>query len=108
MSKPRNKMEAAYQRKHPDLEYESIKLNYVLNCTYTPDFIDRANKTIFETKGLWEPADRRKTLAVIQQNPEWRVVMIFQNPQRKIAKRSKTTYAAFCDRHGIEWQQFKY
>jgi hypothetical protein len=76
----------------------------MLACVYNPDFIDHANKTIFETKGLFDAADRRKILAVIEQNPDWRVVLVFQNPQRRISKASKTTYAQWCDKNEVEWQ----
>lgn len=107
MKKVRNKFEALFQARNPDLEYETLKLGYTIEHTYNPDFIDHESKTIFETKGLWEPADRRKILAVIKQHPGWRLVMVFQNPNRTISKKSKTTYAAFCERHCIEWQTLK-
>jgi hypothetical protein len=103
----RNRFEAAFAAANPDLAYEPIKLSYTLSCNYTPDFVDHDNKTIYETKGLWEAQDRRKILAVKEQHPGWRIVMVFQQPTRKIAKLSKTTYAAWCDKHGIEWQHFK-
>lgn len=108
MSGPRNRMEAAYARAHPELEYEAVKLPYVTEHTYTPDFIDPANKTIFETKGRFPQSDRSKMRAVKQQNPEWRIIICFQNPNRTISAKSKTTYAAWCYKNGIEWQHFKY
>jgi hypothetical protein len=33
--------------------------------------------------------------------------MIFQNADAKINKRSKTSYAAWCDKFGIEWCDFR-
>ena len=31
--------------------------------------------------------------------------MVFQNPKAKISKGSKTTYASYCDKHGIQWAE---
>lgn len=104
MKTVRNKFEAAFQKLHPELEYETLKLNYTLACVYNPDFIDHATKTIWETKGLWDAADRRKIVAVKKQHPDWRIIMVFQYPNRKISKSSKTTYAMFCEKNGIDWQ----
>ena len=83
-------------------EYESCKLDYVIHHKYCPDFI-LPNGIYLECKGLWEPEDRRKILAVIQQHPEIDLRMVFQSPYNKISKRSKTTYAKFCDKHSIPW-----
>ncbi|WP_218149633.1 hypothetical protein [Sphingomonas rubra] len=83
-----------------------MRLTYTLQCTYTPDFVDHANQTIYETKGRLDAADRRKMLAVKRQYPDWRIVMVLQRPNLLVAK-SKTTYAACCEKNGIEWQHFK-
>ena len=83
-------------------EYESCKIPYVIHHKYCPDFI-LPNGIYLECKGLWEPEDRRKILAVIQQHPEIDLRMVFQSPYNKISKRSKTTYAKFCDKHSIPW-----
>lgn len=85
--------------------YEPIKLSYTLACTYLPDFVDEANKRIVEAKGLFDAADRRKILAVKSQNPDYTIEIWFQNPNRKISKSSATSYADWCDRHGIAWKQ---
>jgi hypothetical protein len=46
-------------------------------------------------------------LVVKKQHPDWRFVMVFQNPQRRISKSSQTTYAKLCDKHKVEWQTVK-
>jgi hypothetical protein len=86
-------------------EYEAQKLPYVLECNYTPDFI-LPSGIILETKGQFTPEDRRKMLAVIKAHPELDIRMVFQAPFNRIEKRSKTTYAAWCDRHKIKWCAF--
>ena len=81
-------------------EYESTKVPYVIQHHYTPDFV-LPNYTYLETKGYWDAADRRKILAVKKANPEIDIRMVFQSPFNKISKKSKTTYAQWCDRHDI-------
>ena len=51
-------------------------------------------------------AHRRKIKAVIEQHPEIDLRMVFQAPFNKISKKSKTTYAKWCDKHGIPWCSF--
>ena len=85
-----------------DYDYELTKLAYVIHHDYIPDFI-LPNGIYLECKGLWEPEDRRKIKAVIQQHPEIDLRMVFQAPYNKISKRSKTTYAKWCDKNNIQW-----
>ncbi len=86
-------------------EYESTKVPYVIQHHYTPDFV-LPNYTYLETKGYWDAADRRKILAVKKANPEIDIRMVFQSPFNKISKKSKTTYAQWCDRHDIPWTAY--
>ena len=88
-----------------DYEYESTQVPYVIRHNYTPDFL-LPNGIYLETKGYWDPEDRRKIKAVKEQNPELDIRMVFQTPYNRISKRSKTTYAQWCDRLGIPWCQF--
>lgn len=83
-------------------EYEHTRLNYTIKHYYLPDF--RLENGIFlEAKGYWEPEDRRKIKNVIEQNPDVDIRMVFQNPYLKINKRSKTTYAMWCEKHNIKY-----
>ena len=86
-------------------EYESEKLGYTIEHTYTPDFV-LPNYTYIEAKGYWDPKDRRKILAVKKDNPDIDLRMVFQSPFNKISKKSKTTYAQWCDRHDIPWTSY--
>lgn len=81
-------------------EYEGEKLGYSLPCQYTPDF-KLGNGIYLETKGYFSPEDRRKTLAVLRDNPGIDLRMVFSNPNNRLSKSSKTTYAAWCRKHGI-------
>ena len=88
-----------------DYEYETNKVAYQISHYYVPDFI-LPNHVILECKGYWDSADRRKIKNVIEQNPQLDIRMVFQSPYNKISKRSKTTYAKWCDRHNIKWCAF--
>jgi len=85
--------------------YETEKLSYTIEHDYTPDFI-LPNYTYLEAKGYWSAADRRKILAVKKDNPEIDLRMVFQSPYNKISKKSKTTYAKWCDKHDIPWTSY--
>ena len=87
-------------------QYESEKLGYTIEHNYTPDFV-LPNYTYLEAKGYWDPADRRKILAVKRDNPGIDIRMIFQSPYNTISKKSKTTYAKWCEKHEIPWTSYK-
>ena len=86
-------------------EYESTKVSYITQHTYTPDFC-LANGVWLESKGYWDAKDRKKVLSVIKQNPDIDLRMVFQAPYNTISKKSKTTYAQWCERHGIKWSSY--
>ena len=86
-------------------EYESTQVPYVIQHNYTPDFL-LPNHVYLETKGYWDAADRRKVLAVKRDNPLIDLRMVFQSPYNTISKKSKTTYAKWCDKHDIPWCEF--
>ena len=93
------------QRHVKDAAYEAIKISYVIpasNHSYTPDII-LPNGIILEVKGRLVKADRDKHLLIKQQHPNLDIRFVFQNPKGKIRKGSKTTYADYCDKHGILW-----
>ena len=85
--------------------YEATKLEYIVpesKHTYTPDF-HVSPHIVIETKGRWVVEDRMKMLLVIKQHPEIDFRMVFYNANQKIKKGSKTSYADWCDKHGIKW-----
>ena len=86
-------------------EYESTKIPYTIQHNYNPDFL-LPNNIYLETKGYWDAKDRRKILAVKEANPALDLRMVFQAPYNRISKKSKTTYAQWCERHDIPWSSF--
>ena len=87
-------------------EYESEKLGYTIEHHYTPDFV-LPNYTYLEAKGYWSSEDRRKIKNVLKANPEIDLRMVFQSPYNTISKKSKTTYAQWCERHDIPWTSYQ-
>ena len=87
-------------------EYESTKIPYIIHYNYTPDFL-LPNGIFLECKGYWDAADRRKIKAVKQLHPEIDLRMVFQAPFNTISKKSKTTYAKYCEKLGIPWTSFQ-
>lgn len=71
---------------------------------YTPDFI-LPNGIIIETKGRFVTADRQKHILIKEQHPELDIRFVFSNPNTRISKQSKTTYAMWCDRHGFMYSR---
>ena len=86
-------------------EYESEKISYVIQHHYTPDFI-LPNHVVLECKGYWDAQDRRKIKTIKKDNPDIDLRMVFQAPFNTISKKSKTTYAQWCDNLGIPWTSF--
>ena len=86
-------------------EYESKKISYVIQHHYTPDFV-LPNHTVLECKGYWDAADRRKIKQVKKDNPDLDLRMVFQSPYNTISRKSKTTYAQWCEKHDIPWTHF--
>jgi hypothetical protein len=82
-------------------EYETTKIKYRVeeDRSYTPDF-KLPNGIIIETKGRFVAADRKKHLLIKKQHPELDIRFVFSNSKTKLSKSSKTTYGAWCAKHG--------
>jgi hypothetical protein len=85
-------------------EYESLTVRYHVEETrkYTPDF-ELPNGIIVESKGRWVTADRKKLRLIKQQYPDLDIRLVFSNPNSRISKQSKTTYAKYCVDHGFPY-----
>jgi hypothetical protein len=86
-------------------EYEPTRVPYTIQHHYCPDFV-LPNHVYLETKGYWDAKDRRKILAVKKDNPDLDLRLVFQAPYNTISKKSKTTYAMWCEKHAIPWTSF--
>ncbi|GGX90985.1 hypothetical protein GCM10007160_18060 [Litchfieldella qijiaojingensis] len=88
-----------------EAEYEKHKIHFTYpprKAKYTPDFV-LPNGIIIETKGRFVVADRKKHLIIQEQHPDLDIRFVFSNSRNKISKGSKTTYAAWCNKHGFQY-----
>ena len=101
---------ADFLREHKvEFSYECSKIHYKVpesEHVYTPDFriTTRSGKSILiETKGRFLLEDRKKHLLIRAQYPNLDIRLVFQNPNVKIDKRSKTTYRMWAEKNGFRW-----
>ena len=90
-------------------EYEREYIEFIQPAKsrrYCPDFKTKAGVFI-ECKGKWTTEDRLKHVWLREQHPDKRIILLFQNPDVKINKRSKTTYADWANKNGIEWLDWR-
>jgi len=83
--------------------YESVTIPYTISHTYRPDFNLLGKGIIVETKGFFEAEDRSKMRYVKAQHPDLDIRFVFSNAHARIAKKSKTTYAMWAEKHGFKW-----
>jgi predicted nuclease of restriction endonuclease-like RecB superfamily len=87
--------------------YEPDVFMYTLpERKYIPDFRLKKKKggwMYIEYKGRFSAQDRTKIRLIKKQNPDIDLRIVFEKPNNKLNKSSKTTYGAWADQHGIPW-----
>ena len=92
--------------------YESEKIKFIQPAkqrTYTPDFIittKSGKKIVVESKGRFKTDDRQKHLQIRASNPDIEIRFVFNNPNTRISKQSKTTYAIWCEKNGFQYAKY--
>lgn len=87
------------------VEYETTVIQYTVperTAKYHADF-RLPNGVIVETKGRFVSDDRKKHKLLHEQFPDLDIRLLFNNPNARISKASQTTYAKWCDTHGIKY-----
>ena len=84
----------------PALEYQQP----AKTRRYTPDMV-LSNGIIIETKGRFVTADRQKHKMIKASCPALDIRFVFSDPNTRIGKKSKTTYAMWCDKYGFKWSK---
>jgi hypothetical protein len=90
-------------------KYEGMKITYFqpeIKKTYKPDF-PITGSFIVETKGAFNSADRKKMKLIKSQNPKLDIRFVFSNATNKIGKKSKTTYAKWCELNNFPYHCIK-
>lgn len=85
--------------------YEDRVINYTKPAKiakYTPDF-NLENGIVIEVKGRFLTEDRQKHLLVKAQHPDVDIRFVFSNSRQRISKKSKTSYADWCTKHGFKF-----
>ena len=108
-----------YEPIHRTMQYELITKKKSVSCTtcgcnsfsqkhnYLADFYLPKYDLYIEAKGYFRQgaADRKKLEALTKQGEK--IVVLFQSPDLKISKGSKSTYADWADRVGVKWLYVK-
>lgn len=99
------KVNDAYITRGVPVKYEdpAHRVRYIVPARpthYTPDFI-LPNGVVVETKGRFVTADRKKHKLIKEQFPHLDIRFVFSNPNARISKTSRTTYADWCKTHGF-------
>ena len=109
-SKLEEKVWSVLKKHYPLVKYESSKYKFVQPAiirTYIPDFKTGKTSIYLEAKGKLDLDTRKKMIWFRDSNPTIRIIFLFQNPDNKITKRSKTTYAMWAIDNGFEWLDFR-
>ncbi len=99
------KIGAELTSKGVNFEFEKTVIEYdkpARKSRYTPDF-KLPNGIIVETKGRFVTADRQKHLLVKAQHPKLDIRFVFSYSRSRISKKSATTYAMWCEKHGFKY-----
>ena len=73
---------------------------------YTPDFIlykKVGTPMYIESKGRFLTADKQKHILLRKQYPDLDLRFVFSNSNTRISKKSRTTYAMWCKKHGFKY-----
>ena len=109
-SKLEEKVWSVLKKEFPTVKYEPQKFKFIqpqIERTYIPDFKTGRNNVFIEAKGKLDLETRKKMVWFRDSNPTIRIIFLFMNPDNKITKRSKTTYAMWASDNGFEWLDFR-
>lgn len=109
-SKLEEKVWAILKKEFSTVKYEPQRFKFIqpeVERTYIPDFKTGRSNIFIEAKGKLDLETRKKMVWFRDSNPTIRIIFLFMNPDNKITKRSKTTYAMWATDNGFEWLDFR-
>lgn len=109
-SKLEEKVWSVLKKEFPTVKYEPQRFKFIqpeVERTYIPDFKTGRSNIFIEAKGKLDLETRKKMVWFRDSNPTIRIIFLFMNPDNKITKRSKTTYAMWATDNGFEWLDFR-
>jgi hypothetical protein len=86
--------------------YEELKLPYILNGTYHPDFFLKKTGIVVEAKGVLDRDSKRKMIAIRKQYPDLDIRFLFMNASKKVPG-TKQTHGEWATRNGFLWAEGK-
>lgn len=99
------KVLASLRERGVDYEYETIKVRFTPPSKptyYTPDIV-LPNGIMIECKGMFTSKDRTKHLNIKAAHPSLDIRFVFSRSSSPLYKGSDTTYAMWCEDHGIKY-----
>jgi hypothetical protein len=109
-SKLEEKVWAVLKKEFSTVKYEPQRFKFIqpeVERTYIPDFKTGRSNIFIEAKGKLDLETRKKMVWFRDSNPTIRIIFLFMNPDNKITKRSKTTYAMWATDNSFEWLDFR-
>lgn len=94
---------AQLKKRKVRFEYEPVKLPYVLERSYIPDFYISDKAIYIEAKGKLDADTRAKMLAVKKAHPDLDIRFVFMRASNKLSKASKQTYGDWATKNGFQW-----
>ena len=101
-SKYRSSLEAKFASNNSGRGYlyEPFSLPYIMKRSYKPDFV--IDDVMIECKGFFRPGDTLKYKSIRDSIPEYELVFVLSDPNKKVRKGSKMTMGQWCEKEGIK------
>ena len=102
-SKFRSGLESAlYDQLNKEWKYEPYRLPYIISKKYLPDFVHEGKQVLIEAKGYFRVGDTQKYTAIRDSMPDWELIFVLSDPNKKVRKGSKMTMGQWCDKEGFK------
>ncbi len=101
-SKYRSSLEAKFAANNSGkgYQYEPFSVPYVMKRNYKPDFV--LDDVLIECKGFFRPGDTLKYKSIRDSLPDYELVFVLSDPNKKVRKGSKLTMGQWCEKEGIK------
>ena len=83
-------------------KFEPYDLPYTVHKKYLPDFVHEGKAVLVECKGFFRVGYSQKDTAIRDSMPEWELVFVLSNPNKKVRKGGKITMGEWCDKEGFK------
>ena len=83
-------------------KFEPYDLPYTVHKKYLPDFVHEGKAVLVECKGFFRVGDTQKYTAIRDSMPEWELVFVLSNPNKKVRKGGKITMGEWCEKEGFQ------